>query len=283
MNGGCKMCWNEIRNSVPVFIMEDLVELIGTLIASVFIAVITTYVFNRIQERQKVKARVMHFRLEMYEQIIECLKRYDRQISLENDAEQIKDVLTLAEFTENEYRLYTSYVLYDWQQLNIFLEELDQLCVRGIYILDDAVFRKLLSLKIYVFNCVLFTSMLDGYQLKSKKEFSENEKNGIKELFYQYYSLTASKSYEKFVADLEQEIHRKRVHLKFEQRPKNYKVAWRQEKLRKKVWKKAGYKKQFPKAFVLLGLCACEYLRYDSEQTLQEIQHWTKALEMYIK
>lgn len=283
MNGECEMCWNEIRNNVPIYIVENFVELVGTLIASVIIAVITTYVFNRIQERQKVKARVIHFRIQMYEQIIECLKRYDRQISLENDAEQIKEVLSLAEFTKNEYRLYTSYVLYNWQQLNTFLEELDQLCVRGIYILDDAVFRRLLSLKIYVFNCVLFTSMLDGYQLKNGKIFSENEKNGIKEVFYQYYSLTASKPYEKFVVDLEQEIHRKRVHLKFEQRAKNYKVVWRREKLRKKVWKRADYKKQFPKAFVLLGLCACEYLGYDNEQILQEIQHWTETMEVYVK
>lgn len=40
--------------------------------------------------------------------------------------------------------------LSDWRRLDVFQEELDQICTRGICILDDAVLRKLLSLKIYV-------------------------------------------------------------------------------------------------------------------------------------
>ena len=38
----------------------------------------------------------------------------------------------------------------DWRRLDVFQEEPDQICTRGIYFLDDAVLRKLLSLKIYV-------------------------------------------------------------------------------------------------------------------------------------
>lgn len=253
--------WLEnMTKNVPTYIVENAVELAGTLLASVIIAVITTYIFNRSQERQKVKARVMHFRLEMYEEIMALLKKYDLQVSYENEAAVIKDALALAGFDVSECSMHTSLILSDWRRLDVFQEELDQICTRGIYILDDAVLRKLLSLKIYVLNCRLLANMLDGYQLENGKQLSKKEIEGIKDLFFQYYSVVAAKPYAKFVADLELEIHKKRTRLRFERAGKDYKKIWRRNRLRSKVFKKSGFKKRFPKALILLELCVRSHL-----------------------
>ena len=54
----------EIRTMVPDFIFEKIAELLGTLVASIIIAVITTYIFNRRLEIRKVQQHVMELRLE---------------------------------------------------------------------------------------------------------------------------------------------------------------------------------------------------------------------------
>lgn len=266
-------------NGVPDYILQNMAELVGTLLASVVIAVITTYIFNRNQEIQKVKGRVMQLRLDMYDQIINLLKKYDRRISWENDREQLLAGLEMADIHWNGRDTIVAFILSDYANHRTYLQSLDQLCVKGIYILDDDTLQSLLSLKIYFLNYQMFSELLDGYELRSGGRVDKQTREKVKELFYEYYSIVCAGEYEEVVRKVESTIHQKRTQLRFERHGKNYRKLGKRKKLQDALWKDSKFAKSLPNALILMGIILCQELQYEDDEVEMEMNHWAKYLE----
>lgn len=80
--------------SAPDYIWEGLSEMLGALAASVIITVFTTYVLNRKQEVNKVKGRVLHLRLEMYQAILKLLQEHVKILSYAGERQGIESTLS---------------------------------------------------------------------------------------------------------------------------------------------------------------------------------------------
>lgn len=276
---GIKEAYMQLAGQIPDYIWQNIAELVGTLLASVLLAVITTYIFNRHQEIQKVKGRVMQFRMDMYQQLIDFLKKYDRMISWENDREQLLEGLRMADIDFEEEDTIAAYILSDYQNHKAYLESLDQFCIKGIYILDDDTLQSLLSLKIYIMNYQMFSDLLDGYELRNGRSVEEDIRKRVKEMFYQYYSVVCAQDYEEVVRKLERNIHKKRTQLKLERHGKNYRKIRRRKKLQDELWKRSDFVRYLPNGLMLMAIILCQELEYDGEMLELELGHWTKYLE----
>ena len=278
-----KETYIQLVQNVPDYIWQNLAELIGTLLASVVLAVITTYIFNRHQEIQKVKGRVMQLRMDMYQQLIELLKKYDQMISWENDREQLLEGLRMADIQLEVSDTIAAAILSDYENHKGYLESLDRFCVKGIYILDDDTLQSLLSLKIYFMNYQIFANLLDDYELCNGKRVDEDVRKRVKEMFYQYYSVVCAKDYEKVVRNLEMTIHKKRTQLKLERHGKNYRKIRTRKKLQDKLWSESDFAKYLSNGLMLMAIILCQELGYEGEMLEMELGQWVKYLEHIMK
>lgn len=185
-------CVDKVSNvKVPDYIIENVAELIGTLVATVLIAIVTTYIFNRQQEINKVKARVFRYRLNMYEDITRYLEKYDHMMSLSNDREHIIDALSKVDLSVNTIDWAVVGMLTEPDEIKNALAEVDRVSIKGIYILDDDVLAKVLILKMYLMNLQQYSILVDSYKSGVKqRKLSETEMKLAKELFFRIMQLS---------------------------------------------------------------------------------------------
>lgn len=260
---------------VPDYIWESLSEIAGTLIASILIAVITAYVFNRRQEIQKVRARILHFRLEQYEQIIRCLGQYSDRHSWEgNIRNQILDALEEAELPLSNDELVSPSVLTSEDETLNMLKELESFSTKGLYILDDDVQGALLKLKVYMMNYHMFADLIECYLQSHPEKFPGEVCEHVKEIFFQYYSLVVAEEYDGVVASLEEMIQRKRSSVRFERSGKNYRNVRRRKKLRNSLLDSSVLCGNMVNALHLIGLILATEMGWGDEEAASGIKDW---------
>lgn len=269
--------YGEMTQMLPDYIQENIAELIGTLLASILMAVITTYIFNRRQVIQKARGRVLHFRMEMYAQVLECTAKNSDQISFMQNREEIFAAMSLAQIDLNNPTLSAPSLLSQPTRAQAYLHTVEKLCSKGLYILDDDVLGKLLQLKIYLMNYLMFGTMIDGY-VAASAGIPAQVGERVKKTFYEYFSLVIAREYEGWVEQIDATIQKKQARVRFEPRKKDYRKPRQRKKLQSALWKDSTLYDNTASAFFLIGLIFGTELSWEDEQLQTGMADWMRYI-----
>lgn len=170
------------------------------------------------------------------------------------------------------------YLLTDHSMLHTYQRDLDRLCTRGLYILDDDVLECMVGIKIYFRNYVMFAEMLEGYEPYGKKHNIAEVAEPVEKIFYQHIAVICGEDYMSLVEELQQCIHKKRTQLHFERSGKNFKKVRRRMRLRNKILDQSNLVRCLHNEFILLGMIMCQELGLDPDEEQKEMNHWVNYL-----
>ena len=117
-------CFSALANKLPDFMIGYLLELMGVLLASIFVAIFSILFIDKKKEIQKVKARVLDLRLEQYGDIRAFVATQRKISAFPENIENVKYNLELSGlYLEGNENHYSSLGLATEQNINKSLAE----------------------------------------------------------------------------------------------------------------------------------------------------------------
>jgi len=225
-------------NELPDFMIGNFIEILGILFASLLVAVVSTLYVDKKREIQKVKARVLDMRLEQYNAIREFVEVQNKTRIYPDNVEAVKSNLEKSGLSlEDNESCYSSHAIDSEKGISETLEKLENLTMKGLYILDDDVLGMLLQIKIYIMNLNMFSVILHGYFMKkeidSKNIINVNKQiesdnnigisetiNQISDFYFHHLSILLNNEYQKMIEKLQKMVIVKASKAKFERKEK---------------------------------------------------------------
>lgn len=272
----------ESINNLPGFMVGNILELLGILLASVIVAILSTLFVDKRRVIQKVKARVLDMRLEQYEEIRALVEEHSKMTVSPENSEMIKSNFMICDLslTGNE-NCYSSREIATEERITQALFKLENLTMNGLYILDDDVLGMLLQIKIYIKNLVVFSVILRGYYVKIEKErekiVTAEDINQILDLYFNDLSILLNNEYQNMIKKLQNMVIGKAAKPKFERKEKNYRKFKTRQRFQIKALNKTILVKKIPQLLDALALLNSAYLQESEEQrdkTIKELRNY---------
>lgn len=280
--------FSALINKLPDFMIGNLIELLGVLIASVFVAVFSTLYVDKKREIQKVKARVLDMRLEQYDAVRTFVEGQRKTTVFPENVDVVKSNFEASGLSlkDNE-NCYSSKGIATEQRISQALVELENLSMNGLYVLDDDVLGMLLQIKIYIMNLNMFSIVLHGYYdnkdycskeilVGNRQENNEDEKevnaaatddiDQISELYFHHLSILLNNEYQNMIEKLQEMIIHKASKPKFERKEKNYRRIKTRRRLQDKALDKTILRSKFPHLLHALASLCSVYFQESEEQ-----------------
>ena len=269
-------------NKLPDYMVGNLIELMAVLFASILVAIFSTLFVDKKREIQKVKARVLDLRLEQYEDIRAFVEDQRKTAAFPENIDAVKNNFQISglSFKGNE-NCYSSQGIATGQKISQALFELENLTIKGLYILDDDVLGMLLQIKIYIMNLNMFSKILRGYY--GNKEYDKDQEkvkiitpkdiNQISDFYFHHISIFLNNEYQNMIGKLQKMVIKKASRPKFEHKEKNYRKIKTRQRLQNKALDKTLLMNKFPQLIQALALLSSEYFQETEEQrsnTLKE-------------
>lgn len=281
--------FSALINKLPDFMIGNLIELLGVLVASVLVAIFSTLYIDKKREIQKVKARVLDMRLEQYDAIRTFVEGQSKTTAFPENVDAMKSNFEISGLSlkDNE-NCYSSQGIASEQKIGQVLVQLENLTMNGLYILDDDVLGMLLQIKIYIMNLNMFSIILRGYydnkEYGSKKILGENRREGndidekevkvtitedinqISEFYFHHLSILLNNEYQNVIEKLQEMVIHKSSKPKFERKEKNYRKIKTRRRLQNKALDKTILMNKFPQLIHALASLSSAHFQESEEQ-----------------
>jgi len=276
-------------NKWPDFMMGNLIELLGVLIASVLVAVFSTLYVDKKREIQKVRARVLDMRLEQYDAIRTFVEVQNTIKIFPDNVDTVKSNLEICGLSlEDNENCYSSQAIASEKKISETLEKLESLTMNGLYILDDDVLGMLLQIKIYIKNLNMFSIILRGYfnkkengsknilKVNKQEDNDVNESdanvrtsgtiNQISDFYFHHLSILLNNEYQNMIKKLQKMVIDKASKPKFERKEKNYRKIRTRQRMREKALDKTILMNKFPQLILALASVSAVHFQETEEQ-----------------
>jgi hypothetical protein len=286
-------------NKLPDFMIGNFIELVGILFASVLVAVFSTLYVDKKREIQKVKARVLDMRLEQYNAIREFVEVQNKTRIYPDNVDAVKINLENSGLTlEDNENCYSSQAIASEKEIGETLEKLENLAMKGLYILDDDVLGMLLQIKIYIMNLNMFSVILRGYfkkiEIGCKNIINVNKQadndvdaetsemiNQISDFYFHHLSILLNNEYQNMIEKLQKMVIVKASKPKFERKEKNYRKIRTRRRLQEKAIDKTILMNKFPQLIhTLASLTAVHVQETEDQQEIMIKEFFEYAIEI---
>ncbi len=272
-------------NRLPNFMVANLIELLGVLIASVLVAVISTLYVDKKRKVQKVKARVLDMRLEQYDLIRSFVEGQKNTKAFPENADDVKMNLGASGLSlKDNDSCYSSQAIATEQKMSQVLDELENLAMKGLYILDDDVLGMLLQIKIYIMNLKMFSIILRGYYVNKQNDKDERKApiitpediEQISAFYYHHLSIFLNNEYQNMIVKLQEMVIKKASKPKFERKEKNYRKIKTRRRLQKKALDKTLLMGKFPQLILALASLSSAHFQETKEEGRRTTEEFFK-------
>jgi antitoxin component HigA of HigAB toxin-antitoxin module len=286
-------------NELPDFMIGNFIEILGILFASLLVAVVSTLYVDKKREIQKVKARVLDMRLEQYNAIREFVEVQNKTRIYPDNVEAVKSNLEKSGLSlEDNESCYSSHAIDSEKGISETLEKLENLTMKGLYIIDDDVLGMLLQIKIYIMNLNMFSVILHGYfkkkEIDSKNTINVNKQiesddnigisetiNQISDFYFHHLSILLNNEYQKMIEKLQKMVIVKASKPKFERKEKNYRKIRTRRRLQEKALDKTILKNKFPQLIhALASVSAVHDQETEDQQDIMIKEFFEYAIEI---
>ena len=286
-------------NNLPDFMIGNFIEIVGVLFASVLVAVVSTLYVDKKREIQKVKARVLDMRLEQYNGIREFVEVQNKTRIYPDNVDDVKSNLEDSGLTlEDNESCYSSQAIASEKEIGETLEKLENLAMKGLYILDDDVLGMLLQIKIYIMNLNMFSVILRGYfkkiEISSKNIITVNKQadndvnvetsrmiNQISDFYFHHLSILLNNEYQSMIEKLQKMVIVKASKPKFERKEKNYRKIRTRRRLQEKAIDKTILMNKFPQLIhALASVTAVHVQETEDQQEIMIKEFFEYAIEI---
>lgn len=232
--------------NLPHFMLGNILDLFGVLLASIFISVFSTLVIDKKRIIRKVQARVLDLRLEQYDDIRNFIKDQTEIKMFPENCKLIKENLQISNLSlEGNNNCCSSYGISTPEKIKGALFKLENLSMNGLYILDDDVLGMILQVKIYIKNLDFFNIILNGYY-DTKKQPTDEELKEIGKFYFHHLSILLNNEYQTMIKKLQKLIIEKSSKPKFEHKEKDYRKVKTRQNLQTKALEKTILMNRFP-------------------------------------
>jgi len=286
-------------NKLPDFMIGNFIEIVGVLFASILVAVFSTLYVDKKREIQKVKARVLDMRLEQYNGIREFVEVQNKTRIYPDNVDAVKSNLENSGLTlEDNESCYSSQAIANEREIGETLEKLENLAMKGLYILDDDVLGMLLQIKIYIMNLNMFSVILRGYfkkiEIGSKNIINVNKQadndvnvetsgmiNQISDFYFHHLSILLNNEYQNMIEKLQKMVIVKASKPKFERKEKNYRKIRTRRRLQEKAIDKTILMNKFPQLIhALASVTAVHVQETEDQQEIMIKEFFEYAIEI---
>lgn len=232
--------------NLPHFMVGNILDLFGVLLASIFISVFSTLVIDKKRTIRKVQSRVLDLRLEQYEDIRDFIKDQTEIKTFPENCKLIKENLQIGNLSlEGNDNCCSSYGISTPEKIKEALLKLENLSMNGLYILDDDVLGMILQVKIYIKNLDFFNIILNGYY-DTKKYSKDKDIREIGKFYFHHLSILLNNEYQTMIKTLQKLIIEKSSKPKFEHKEKDYRKIKIRQHLQDKALEKTILMNKFP-------------------------------------